>query len=42
MRKYQQEREKDAPILLNKEGTIPRIAKNIDYLTTNPNCFVLE
>lgn len=33
------------PILLNKEGTIlliPGIAKNIDYLTTNPNCFVLE
>ncbi len=33
------------PLLLNKNGTIiliPNIAKNIDYLTTKPNLFVLE
>ena len=33
------------PILVNKEGTIvlvPHIAKNIDYLTTNPNVFVIK
>lgn len=33
------------PVLLNKDGTIvlvPHIAKNIDYLTTNPNVFVIK
>lgn len=33
------------PIVLNKDGTIlliPHIAKNIDYLTTKPNVFVIK
>ena len=33
------------PLLVNRKGTIvlvPNIAKNIDYLTTNSNVFVLE
>ena len=33
------------PVLLNKDGTIvlvPHIAKNIDYLTTKPNVFVIK
>lgn len=33
------------PVLVNKDGTIvlvPHIAKNIDYLTTNPNVFVIK
>jgi len=33
------------PVLLNKDETIilvPHIAKNIDYLTTNPNLFVIK
>ena len=33
------------PVVVNKDGTIvlvPHIAKNIDYLTTNPNVFVLK
>lgn len=33
------------PVVLNKDGTIilvPHIAKNIDYLTTNPNVFVIK
>jgi tRNA(Ile)-lysidine synthase len=33
------------PVLLNKDGIIilvPHIAKNIDYLTTKPNVFVIK
>ena len=33
------------PVVLNREGTIilvPHIAKNIDYLTTKPNVFVIK
>ena len=33
------------PIVVNREGTIvlvPHIAKNIDYLTTKPNVFVIK
>ena len=36
---------KSWPIVVNREGNIilvPHIAKNIDYLTTNPNFFVLK